>query len=85
MPCICMFYGIIISMQYNDHLPPHFHAHYGEYSASFYLNGKLHKGYLPTRQKLQVQVWADIHKVELRTLWNNIKENRGVFTISPLQ
>ena len=28
MPTISQFYGIKITMNYNDHLPPHFHAEY---------------------------------------------------------
>ena len=31
MPEISRFYGIIIGMFYNEHMPPHFHAKYGEY------------------------------------------------------
>ena len=31
MPEICRFLGIIIRMYYRDHVPPHFHAEYGEY------------------------------------------------------
>ena len=31
MPQISRFYGIIILMNYKDHLPPHFHAIYNEY------------------------------------------------------
>jgi hypothetical protein len=30
MPEISRFYGIVIRMYYDDHPPPHFHAHYGE-------------------------------------------------------
>ena len=26
MPEVCRFYGIVISIYYNDHGPPHFHA-----------------------------------------------------------
>ena len=33
MPEISRFFGIIIRMYYRDHVPPHFHAHYGEYQA----------------------------------------------------
>ena len=33
MPEISRFFGIIIRMYYRDHMPPHFHAHYGEYQA----------------------------------------------------
>ena len=29
MPEISRFFGIIITMNYNDHVPPHFHARYG--------------------------------------------------------
>ena len=28
MPEISLFYGIRITMYYNDHMPPHFHAEY---------------------------------------------------------
>ena len=28
MPTVSRFYGIVIFMNYNDHLPPHFHARY---------------------------------------------------------
>jgi hypothetical protein len=34
MPTICTFYGILIRMFFNDHLPPHFHARYGEFEAT---------------------------------------------------
>jgi hypothetical protein len=35
MPRISEFYGLIIYMYYNDHLPPHFHAEYGEFEALY--------------------------------------------------
>ena len=31
MPTICIFYGIIIRMFFDEHAPPHFHAQYGEF------------------------------------------------------
>ena len=33
MPTISEFFGIVIRMYYDDHPPPHFHAHYGEFDA----------------------------------------------------
>jgi len=33
MPTISMFYGIIITMFYKEHNPPHFHVRYGGYRA----------------------------------------------------
>jgi len=34
MPTISIFYGIKITMNYNDHNPPHFHAEYQDYEVT---------------------------------------------------
>lgn len=41
MPTVSMFYGILIRMYYDDHNPPHFHAFYNEYEATFTFDGKV--------------------------------------------
>jgi hypothetical protein len=33
MPTISRFFGIVIRMYFDDHGEPHFHAHYGKFSA----------------------------------------------------
>jgi Domain of unknown function (DUF4160) len=33
MPELCRFLGMIITMFYDDHAPPHFHVRYGEHKA----------------------------------------------------
>jgi hypothetical protein len=33
LPEVSRFLGIIIRFYYNEHLPPHFHAEYGEHRA----------------------------------------------------
>jgi hypothetical protein len=33
MPELWRFFGIIITMFYDDHAPPHFHVRYGEHKA----------------------------------------------------
>ncbi len=38
MPEISRFYGMIIKMHFDDHLPPHFHAEYGEHEALININ-----------------------------------------------
>ena len=35
MPSISRFLGIIITMYYREHNPPHFHVKYNEYKAIF--------------------------------------------------
>lgn len=50
MPTISMFFGIIIRMYWNDHMPPHFHAYYQGDSAVFDLDGNVLEGGLPRKQ-----------------------------------
>ena len=47
MPTISTFYGIIITMYYNDHMPPHFHALFGAQEALLNLDGKIIEGKFP--------------------------------------
>lgn len=30
MPTVSRFFGIVVFLNYRDHLPPHFHAAYGD-------------------------------------------------------
>jgi hypothetical protein len=39
MPTISMFYGILIQMFWDEHVPPHFHTTYGEFKASVDIRG----------------------------------------------
>ncbi len=38
MPEISRFFGIIIRMYFDDHVPPHFHAIYGEHEGQVAVN-----------------------------------------------
>jgi hypothetical protein len=49
MPVISRFLGIIISMYWNDHLPPHFHAKYGEYEITVNIETGVIEGKFPRR------------------------------------
>jgi len=61
MPEVSNFYGIIISMQHNDHNPPHFHVKYGEYRATITINNSIVNGKLPRRALNLVFEWLDLH------------------------
>lgn len=51
MPVIALFLGIKITMYYDEHNPPHFHAEYAGRSASVDIqNGCVTRGALPNRQ-----------------------------------
>ena len=53
---ISMFYGIIISMyNRNEHNPPHFHASYQGYVATFDIDGELKEGDMPKAQRKLIE------------------------------
>ncbi|MEK7264319.1 MAG: DUF4160 domain-containing protein [Bacteroidota bacterium] len=63
MPQISRFFGIVISMFYDDHNPPHFHARYAEYNAKIDINNlTIIEGSLPARALGLVIEWASQHK-----------------------
>lgn len=64
MPTVSMFFGVIIRMYWNDHMPPHFHAYYQGDSAVFDLDGNLLEGSLPKKQTSFVVAWCAIHRDE---------------------
>ena len=69
MPIISMFYGIVIFMRFNEHLPPHFHARYQGQEASFTFDGKILKGEMPSKQQRIIAGWAAIHEEDLQADW----------------
>ena len=62
MPEISSFYGIIISMFFSDHNPPHFHVKYQGYEATIDIANGTVKGQLPRRALNMVYEWLDQHK-----------------------
>jgi hypothetical protein len=49
MPTIARFYGITVFMNYNDHLPPHFHARYQDYEITMTIENGVVEGKMPRR------------------------------------
>ena len=79
MPEVSRFYGIIIRMFFNDHLPPHFHANYSEDSAQInIISGEIMNGELPGRALRLVQDWTELHRKELlKKLYGIAKRGRS--------
>jgi len=66
MPEISRFFGIIITMYFNEHNPPYFHVRYNDLEAQFDITeGAFSKGFLPSKQARLVLAWYEIHKEEL--------------------
>lgn len=86
MPEISRFYGIVIRMYFNDHLPPHFHAEYGEYEILVNINTlAVISGKLPSRALGLVAEWASLHQDELFTLWEKARNFEPLCKIEPLK
>ena len=86
MQQVSRFFGIIISMFYDEHNPPHFHANYGEFNAEISINElSILAGKLPSRALGLVIEWASLHQPELFENWNRIENGQLIKKISPLE
>jgi hypothetical protein len=87
MPSISRFYGITITMHWDEthHSLPHFHAHYAEYEASFDLSGEIIAGELPQRQLRLVQAWTVLHTDDLKADWELATDEKPLNSIDPLR
>ena len=66
VPEISLFYGIRVTMYYNDHMPPHFHAEYNGQKALVDINNiQVIRGSLPNKQLRLILAWCTIHQDEL--------------------
>ena len=85
MPEICRFFGIVITMYYRDHGPPHFHAIHGEYEATISIQTGAVHGYLPGRALNHVQEWRQLHQQELLAAWVLAESRKPLPNIAPLE
>lgn len=85
MPVISRFFGIIISMYYNDHPPPHFHISYAEHRAQMAIETlAIIEGELPRRAINLAMEWAALHRDELRADWELARNGQPLEKIEPL-
>jgi hypothetical protein len=86
MPLVCMFFGIKIFMYWDDHLPMHFHAEYGDSKALISIrDAVVIKGTLPAKQVKLVLAWCEIHRDELLKNWEAAEQNKPILKIVPLK
>jgi uncharacterized protein DUF4160 len=89
MPTISMFYGILVSILYEDndrHHLPHIHVRYAGEKASVSIeDGTILAGSFPSRQLKMLQAWIEIHKDELNADWELAVSGEEPFRIEPLR
>jgi len=85
MPLLTSFYGIILTMNFTDHNPPHFHARFAEFKALFDFDGEMFEGAMPDNKKVLIKAWAILHKDELNANWILASSNESIIKIEPLR
>lgn len=86
MPVISRFLGIIITMYYQEHNPPHFHVRYNEYKAAISIRDlALLDGKLPPKVFGLVVEWAAKHQDDLMEDWELASSLQSLKPIEPLE
>lgn len=86
MPEISRFFGIVIKMFFDDHNPPHFHAEYGNDKIIVEIASiSVIAGSFPPRALGLVTEWAQIHRNELMSLWEEARIRHPLHKIQPLE
>lgn len=83
MPTVAYFYGIAISMYFDDHNPPHCHAKFGRARALVRIaDGEIIAGDLPPTARRMVRDWALAHRTELEENWRRAMEHQELERIA---
>ena len=86
MPRISEFFGIVISMYYNDHVPPHFHATYAEHEAVVTIGSlEVLQGYLPARCWSLVLEWGWLRRHAPEVNWERARAGLPLVPVPPLE
>jgi hypothetical protein len=85
VPRISEFYGVVITMYFGDHPPPHFHAEYAGRTAKIGIGtGAVLAGSLPPRALALVREWEAQHRAALQDNWSRAERMEPVVPIPPL-
>lgn len=85
MPEISRFLGIVVQMYFEDHLPPHFHARYGEFRIKVFIQSGVVEGRFPPRALRHLLEGYDLHRVELQQDWLRAARGEDLLPIAPLE
>ena len=80
-----LFYGIRVTIYYDDHNPPHFHTEYNGNKAIIEIDtARCIKGALPSRQLKLILAWCVLYQDELMQNWELSKDGKPLNRINPL-
>lgn len=85
MPVISRFFGIVVAMYWRNHVPPHFHARYGDDEVTVDIETGAVTGQMARRALALVEEWRVMRKAELLEDWSLAAAKRSVRRIEPLE
>jgi hypothetical protein len=85
MPEVSRFFGIVIFMNYNDLMPPHFHAKYQDQEVTIEIESGLVTGKMSRRALRMVFEWMESHQAELMSNWERARTRESLEPIAPLK
>jgi hypothetical protein len=86
VPTISRFFGVTITMFFDDHSPPHFHARHSDGEAKIRIDAiEVIDSSLDRRQLRFVLAWAELHRAELETNWRRARAHEKLMQIEPLR
>ena len=85
VPELSRFLGIVIRMHFRDHLPPHFHAEYGEFEITVGIDRGIIQGRFPRRALTAVLEWFLVHRAELEENWERASQGLPLHPVEPLE
>jgi hypothetical protein len=86
MPTISRFFGIVVTMYFDDHGPPHFHVRAAGRSAKVRIDTlEVLVSNLSRRELRLILAWAEMHTAELDENWRRAREGATLQEIEPLK
>ena len=85
MPEISRFFGIVISMIYGDHNPPHFHASYQNFTISVEIVSGIVDGKFPKKELKAIFEWLEKNQELLLEDWKLCQEHKQPKPVPPLE
>jgi hypothetical protein len=85
VPLVSKFLGILVSMNYREHDPPHFHAWYSGREGTIGIIDPTVQGDLPRRVVALLLEWRELHREELEANWRRARAGEQLVQIEPLE
>jgi hypothetical protein len=86
VPAISRFFGIVITMYFDDHGYPHFHARHTAGQAKVRIdNLEVLDSSLDRRELRFVLAWAELYQAELAENWRRARAGEKLMPIEPLR